>query len=79
METPEQVREKMFARLQSLKAKREDERTNEVARRQDMKFKSSNDTLRKEDAKFYNYGTAIEREKQLIDKRRNIENQMLEE
>ena len=35
--------------------------------------------LRKEDAKFYNYGTAIEREKQLIDKRRNIENQMLEE
>lgn len=79
METPEQVREKMFARLQSLKAKREEERTNEVARRQDMKFKSSNDTLRKEDAKFYNYGTAIEREKQLIDKRRNIENQMLEE
>ena len=79
METPEQVREKMFARLQSLKAKREEERTNEVARRQDMKFKNSNDTLRKEDAKFYNYGTAIEREKQLIDKRRNIENQMLEE
>ena len=44
-----------------------------MARRQDMKFKAENDTLRREDAKFYNYGTAIEREKQLIDKRRNIE------
>ena len=44
-----------------------------------MKFKAENDTLRKEDAKFYNYGTAIEREKQLIDKRRNIEQKMMEE
>ena len=69
----------MFERLQMLKAKREQERTDEVARRQDMKFKQENDTLRKEDQKFYNYGTAIEREKQLIDKRRNIEQQMLEE
>jgi len=50
-----------------------------VARRQDMKFKASNDTLRSEDTKFYNYGTAIEREKQLIDKRRTIESKMLEE
>lgn len=79
LETPEQVREKMFQRLQTLKAKREQERTDEVARRQDMKFKAENDTLRKEDTKFYNYGTAIEREKQLIDKRRNIEQKMLEE
>lgn len=79
METPEQVREKMFERLQMLKAKREEERADEVARRQDMKFKQENDTLRKEDQKFYNFGTAIEREKQLIDKRRNIEQQMLEE
>lgn len=44
-----------------------------------MRFKTSNDTLRKEDTKFYNYGTAIEREKQLIDKRRTIESKMLEE
>jgi hypothetical protein len=65
--------------LQDLKGKREQERVDEVARRQDMKFKASNDTLRKEDAKFYNYGTAIEREKQLIDKRRTIESKMLEE
>lgn len=79
METPEQVREKMFARLQELKGKREQERQDEVARRQDMQFKAQNDILRKEDAKFYNYGTAIEREKQLIDKRRAVEQKMLEE
>ena len=79
LETPEQVREKMFQRLQMLKGKREQERTDEVARRQDMKFKAQNDTLRREDQKFYNYGTAIEREKQLIDKRRNIEQKMMEE
>ena len=69
----------MYQRLQTLKAKREQERNDEVARRQDMRFKASNDALRKEDTKFYNYGTAIEREKQLIDKRRNIEQKMLEE
>ena len=79
LETPEQVREKMFERLQTLKGKREEERNNEVVRRQDMKFKAQNDTLRREDHKFYNYGTAIEREKQLIDKRRNIEQKMMEE
>jgi len=38
-----------------------------------------NDALRREDAKFYTHGTQIEREKQLIDKRRKIEQQMLEE
>ena len=79
METPEQVREKMFQRLQDLKGKREQERQDEVGRRQDMKFKNENDALRKEDTKFYNYGTAIEREKQLIDKRRGVEQKMMEE
>jgi len=44
-----------------------------------MRFKTANDDLRKEDAQFYNYGTAIEREKQLIDKRRIHEQKMLEE
>ena len=79
METPEQVREKMFHRLTELKDKREAERQAEVQRRRDMQFKMANDNLRKEDTVFYNYGTAIEREKQLIDKRRNIENKMIEE
>ena len=79
METPEQVREKMFQRLTDLKGKREAERQAEVKRRQDMQFKMANDSLRNEDQKFYNYGTAIEREKQLIDKRRKIEQKMIEE
>lgn len=35
--------------------------------------------MRKEDSRFYTYGTQIEREKQLIDKRRKIEQQMMEE
>ena len=79
LETPEQVREKMFTRLTELKDKRESERQAEVQRRRDMQFKGANDSLRKEDAQFYNFGTAIEREKQLIDKRRTIENKMIEE
>lgn len=44
-----------------------------------MKFKTSNDDLRKEDQQFFCFGTAIEREKQLIDKRRMHEQRMLEE
>jgi len=38
-----------------------------------------NDALRREDSKFYTNGTQIEREKQLIDKRRQIEQKMMEE
>ena len=69
----------MWERLQHLKEKRDTERAEEVQRRMDVKFKTSNDSLRKEDQVFYNYGTAIEREKQLIDKRRNVEQKMMEE
>jgi hypothetical protein len=60
----------MFERLQSLKSQREGERQAEVQRRLDQKFKMQNDSLRREDSKFYTAGTQIEREKQLIDKRR---------
>jgi hypothetical protein len=69
----------MWERLQELKGIREQERQAEVQKRLDMKFKTSNDDLRKEDSQFYNFGTAIEREKQLIDKRRQHEQRMLEE
>ena len=44
----------------------------------DQRFKSTTDEVRKEDGRFYTHGTQIEREKQLIDKRRKI-NQTLEE
>lgn len=49
METPEQVRAKMYDRLVELKDKRENERVAEVQRRKDMQFKGANDALRKED------------------------------
>lgn len=78
LETPEQVREKMFERMTYLKDKREGERQAEVNRRMDQRFKSTTDEVRKEDGHFYTHGTQIEREKQLIDKRRKI-NQTLEE
>lgn len=69
----------MHQRLLSLKSQREAERQAEVQRRLDQKFKMENDALRREDSKFYTAGTQIEREKQLIDKRRQIEQQMMEE
>jgi len=63
LETPEQVREKMFERLQELKGLREHERKTEVDRRLEQRFKTANDQLRLEESKFYTNGTAIEREK----------------
>jgi len=69
----------MLERMEYLKGKREDERQTEVNRRMDQRFKSTTDELRKEDQVFYTHGTAIEREKQLIDKRRKLEAQMDEE
>lgn len=62
-----------------LKTKREDERVAEVNRRMDQRFKSTTDEVRKEDGHFYTYGTQIEREKQLIDKRRKLNNTLEEE
>ena len=69
----------MLERMEYLKGKREEERQAEVQRRMDQRFKSTTDELRKEDQAFYTHGTAIEREKQLIDKRRKLEQQMDEE
>lgn len=76
LETPEQIREKMFDRMQHLKGKREEERQAEVGRRLEKHFKATTDELRKEDGQFYTYGTQLEREKQLIDKRRKMEQTM---
>jgi len=58
-----------------LKEKREGERQSEVNRRLEKHFKATTDELRKEDGKFYTHGTQLEREKQLIDKRRKIDQQ----
>ena len=63
----------MFERMTFLKNKREEERLAEVNRRMDQRFKATTDEVRKEDGVFYTYGTQIEREKQLIDKRRKLD------
>ena len=60
-------------RQQNADQEREEERQALVQRKLDQRFKMSNDALRKEDSKFYVMGTQVEREKQLIDKRRQIE------
>lgn len=73
LETPEQIREKMFERMTDLKQKREAERQAEVNRRLEKHFKATTDELRQEDGKFYTHGTQLEREKQLIDKMRKME------
>lgn len=63
----------MFERMSYLKGKREEERLAEVNRRMDQRFKATTDEVRKEDGHFYTHGTQIEREKQLIDKRRKLD------
>ena len=90
LETPEQVREKMAQRLVDLKQRREEERQEEVNRRLEQRFKDSKsikvkvtvvatDDLRKEAGKFNVHQCQMEREKQLMDKKRISEQQIMEE
>ena len=79
LETPEQVREKMALRLNELKQKREEERVEEVNRRLEQRFKDTTDDLRKEQGKFFVYQCQMEREKQLMDKKRAADNKIMEE
>lgn len=73
LETPEQVREKMNQRLWELKEKREQERQAEVNRRLEQRFKDTTDDLRKEDCKFLTQHMQLEREKQLREKQRKMQ------
>ena len=90
LETPEQVREKMAQRLFELKQKREEERQEEVNRRLEQRFRDSKylnlvtfyvaaDDLRKEESKFTIQHVQLEREKQLMDKQRRTQQQIMEE
>ena len=79
LETPEQVRAKMAERLLELKEKREQERQDLVARCYEKRFRDTTDELRKEDAKFYLKQCALEREEQMIEKRRAMEEKIMEE
>jgi hypothetical protein len=79
LETPEQVREKMAQRLQELKEKREQERQDEVSRRLDQRFRDTTDELRKEESKFYTQHCQMEREKQLMEKQKLMQQNISEE
>ena len=79
LETPEQVREKMAQRLNELKQRREEERVDEVNRRMEQRFKDTTDDLRKEAGKFFVYQCQMEREKQLVDKKRAVDQKIMEE
>lgn len=92
LETPEQVRAKMAARLNELKTKREEERQEEVNRRLEQRFRDSKsitrfnpcvclatDELRKEGSKFYTLHCQMEREKQLMDKQKRQQSEIEEE
>lgn len=79
----------MAERLNELKHKREEERVDEVNRRLEQRFKDSKDSivslilatddLRKEAGKFFVLQCQMEREKQLVDKKRLTENKIMEE
>lgn len=79
LETPEQVRAKMAERLNEIKAQREEERQMVVQQAMDRKFKMETDDLRKEETSFMVAGCNIEREKQLMDKKAKLEQQIVEE
>lgn len=79
LETPEQVRAKMAERLTTLKDQREQERLAVVNQALDRKFKMETDELRKEETNFMVAGCNIEREKQLMDKKTRIEQNIVEE
>lgn len=89
LETPEQVREKMAQRLFELKQRREDERQEEVNKRLEQRFKdskqfdyitvSATDDLRKEAGKFNVHQCQMERERQLMDKKRLADQKIMEE
>ena len=79
LETPQQVRQKMAERLTFLKEKRETERQDLVNQALERKFKMETDELRKEETQFMIAGCQLEREKQLMDKKNRLQNQIVEE
>lgn len=69
----------MAERLATLKDQRENERQAIVNQALDRKFKMETDELRKEETNFMIAGCQIEREKQLMDKKSKIEQNIVEE
>lgn len=69
----------MATRLMELKMRREEERRALVDHCNEKRFRNTTDDLRQEDAKFQLKHCAIEREKQLHEKRQKMERDILEE
>lgn len=69
----------MSERLNYLKDQREKERQELVSQALERKFKMETDELRKEETHFMIAGCQLEREKQLMDKKSKLEQQIVEE
>lgn len=78
-ETPLQVRERMLKRVNLLKQKKEEERKKFVEEQFEKKFENEADELRKVDADFKELKTVYERNIQMMEKQRNMEQQFNEE
>ena len=63
LETPEQVRQKMAVRLETIKKQRNEEKQQMVQQAYERKFKMETDDLRREETKFMIAGCQLEREK----------------
>jgi hypothetical protein len=79
LETPEQVREKMAERLFELKEQRNQERLDFVNSRKETQFRDTTDAIRAYESKFYTIQSQIDREHQMMEKKRKLDNDILEE
>ena len=78
-ETPAQVRERMLKRVAQLKQMKEEERRKYVEQQLEKKFENEADELRKVDADFKELKTTYERNIQMMEKQRDMEEKFNEE
>ena len=78
-ETPAQVRERMLKRVAQLKQMKEENRRKYVEQQLEKKFENEADELRKVDADFKELKTVYERNIQMMEKQRDMEEKFNEE
>jgi hypothetical protein len=74
-ETPEQVRQRMMERVKTLKEEREKKRSAEVSEKLERNFKQNADELRKVDQEFKELKAVYERNIQIMEKQKMLEDQ----
>jgi hypothetical protein len=79
LETPDQVRQQMARKLFEYKKQRQEERKQQVDQALEKRMRENTDDLRKADSVFYAQQCAIERETQLKEKRKKMEQDIFEE